>query len=121
MSDLTLIGTPKARPFRNVWMLEEMQLPYSLLPAFPRSPEVLALNPSGKVPILQHGGFSMTESAAINTYLGDTFRGQIPELVPPVGPKRGRHGWKRQRNAGVAGTRSWCRASRWSWTRRWGL
>ena len=53
MTDLTLIGTPKARPFRNVWMLEEMQLPYTLLPAFPRSPEVLALNPSGKVPILK--------------------------------------------------------------------
>ncbi|CAK9023109.1 Glutathione S-transferase 3 [Durusdinium trenchii] len=114
MADLVLIGTAKARPFRNVWMLEELQVPYTLRPEIPRSPEVLAMNRSGKVPILktsashclkhpetmlpestaalQHGNFIMTESAAINTYLADAFRGHVPELVPPAGSQlRGRY------------------------------
>lgn len=40
---------------------------------------------------LQHGNFIMTESAAINTYLADAFRGHVPELVPPAGSQlRGR-------------------------------
>ncbi|CAK9022674.1 Glutathione S-transferase 3 [Durusdinium trenchii] len=92
MADLVLIGTAKARPFRNVWMLEELQVPYTLRPEIPRSPEVLAMNRSGKVPILKHGNFIMTESAAINTYLADAFRGHVPELVPPAGSQlRGRY------------------------------
>jgi glutathione S-transferase len=36
----------------------------------------------------QHGDFTMTESAAINTYLGDTFG----DLVPKDGQLRGRRG-----------------------------
>lgn len=82
-----LVGTAKARPFRNVWMLEELRIPYTLLPALPRSSDVLTLNPAGKVPILKHGDFTMTESAAINTYLGDTFG----DLVPKDGQLRGRY------------------------------
>lgn len=44
---------------------------------------------------LQHGDFTMTESAAINTYLADTFRGSA-DLVPSSGQLRGRQdlGWK---------------------------
>jgi len=38
---------------------------------------------------LQHGDFTMTESAAINTYLADTFRGSA-DLVPSSGQLRGR-------------------------------
>ena len=88
--ELVLVGTAKARPFRNVWMLEELQIPYTLMPAMPRSSEAMSLNPSGKVPILKHGDFTMTESAAINTYLADTFRGSA-DLVPSSGQLRGRY------------------------------
>eukprot|EP00435_Cladocopium_sp_Y103_P042339 s1780_g11.t1 len=88
--EVVLVGTAKARPFRNVWMLEELQIPYTLLPSLPRSSDVLMLNPAGKVPILKHGDFTMTESAAINTYLGDTFR-SAANLVPKDGQLRGRY------------------------------
>mmetsp|Transcript_12773 Transcript_12773/g.28335 ORF Transcript_12773/g.28335 Transcript_12773/m.28335 type:complete len:189 (-) Transcript_12773:248-814(-) len=46
------------------------------------------------VPSLKHGDFVMYESAAINTYLGDVFRGKdgVPELVPAPGTHaRGRY------------------------------
>jgi glutathione S-transferase len=36
-------------------------------------PEYLALNPSGRVPTLEHGGTVMTESAAILLYLADRY------------------------------------------------
>jgi glutathione S-transferase len=34
---------------------EELRIPYTLLPALPRSSDVLTLNPAGKVPILKAG------------------------------------------------------------------
>ena len=44
--------------------------------------------PAGKIPTLQHGELVMWESAAINTYLGDT----LSKLVPPAGTaSRGRY------------------------------
>ena len=36
-----------------------------------KSPEFLALNPSGAVPLLQHGDFWLTENAAILGYIAD--------------------------------------------------
>lgn len=47
----------------------------------PRTPEFLALNPSGKVPVIIHDGRSLFESSIINEYLEDVF----PQ--PPVFPK----------------------------------
>ena len=35
---------------------EELHIPYTLLPALPRSSDVLTLNPAGKVPILKAAG-----------------------------------------------------------------
>lgn len=37
------------------------------------SAEFLAINPAGKVPVLQHGNLILTESNAIMMYLADTF------------------------------------------------
>lgn len=62
-----------ARSFRPLWMLEELQLPYSLhmLPFPPRlkARSFLELNPLGTVPLLVQGDVRMTESAAICQYL----------------------------------------------------
>ena len=63
----TLIGLPKTRSFRVLWALEEMGLEYDLNPAQPHSPDVLALNASGKVPVLQEGDAVLTDSTAILT------------------------------------------------------
>lgn len=94
MSALKLIGAAAFRPFRNVWMLEELGVAYEHIAARPRAPEAVKVNPFGKVPCLVDGDFEMYESMAINTYLGDKFRAQpgVPELVPPPGtPARGRY------------------------------
>ncbi|MGV8951629.1 MAG: glutathione S-transferase family protein [Cypionkella sp.] len=68
---LTLVGTPKSRAFRPLWLLEELGLPYSHLPADPQSPEARDHNPTGKVPILIEDGLTLTDSTAILTYLAD--------------------------------------------------
>ncbi|SLN68855.1 Glutathione S-transferase GstA [Pseudoruegeria aquimaris] len=66
-----LIGNTRSRTFRVLWMLEELGQPYEHLPAAPRSDEVTALNPSGKVPVLMVDGTALTDSTAILTYLAD--------------------------------------------------
>ena len=66
-----VIGSPTSRAFRVMWMLEELGQPYSVTKAAPRSEEVRALNPSGKVPVLKDGDNVITDSTAIITYLAD--------------------------------------------------
>lgn len=77
----TVTGSPMSRTFRVIWALEEMGLPYELNPASPQSPEVLALNASGKVPVLQEDGETLTDSTAIITYLAD----KHGKLTAPAG------------------------------------
>ena len=56
-------------------------------PARPRSTAAAGSNPFGKIPTLFDDdlGLTMYESIAINTHLGDKYRGQsgVPMLVPP--------------------------------------
>lgn len=66
-----VFGTIRTRAFRVIWMLEELGQPYSITPAPPRSPEITAVNPLGKVPALCDGNAILTDSVAIMTYLGD--------------------------------------------------
>jgi glutathione S-transferase len=67
----TVTGIPLTRTFRVLWALEELGEPYELNQHGPRSPEVQALNISGKVPVLQVEGEVITDSTAIITYLAD--------------------------------------------------
>ena len=88
-----LIGSGKFRPFRNLWMLEELGIAYEHVPAKPHSAESRA-NPGfpNKVPSLVVADeVTLFESAAINTYLGDRFRSAAAaDLVPAAGtPARG--------------------------------
>ena len=69
--DYTVIGSVNTRAARVVWMLEELGLPYDHIPAQPRSAEVMAVNPSGKVPVLLAGGEALCDSTAILTFLAD--------------------------------------------------
>lgn len=66
-----VIGKAQTRTFRVLWMLEEIGQPYELVQSYPRSDEVLALNPSGKVPVFIDGDAAITDSTAIITYLAD--------------------------------------------------
>lgn len=67
----TLIGSPKTRAFRVMWMLHELGEPYELIPTPPRDPSLAAINPSGKVPVLKDGGDYVIDSVAICQYLAD--------------------------------------------------
>ncbi|MGI9464874.1 MAG: glutathione S-transferase N-terminal domain-containing protein, partial [Aestuariivirgaceae bacterium] len=66
-----LIGSPKTRALRVLWMLEELGLEYELDPVAPRSDEAHAVNPSGKVPILQVDDDIIIDSVAICQFLAD--------------------------------------------------
>jgi glutathione S-transferase len=59
---------------------EEKAIPYELKPAAPHSPDVAAIHPFGKIPVMRHGDFELCESKAIATYLDLTFPG--PKLIP---------------------------------------
>ena len=85
---ITLYGMPHTRSFRALWALEEIGVKYhyqvvNLGKGEGKSADFLALNPSGKLPVLTEGDLVLTESAAICTYLADCH----PEkkLVPAVG------------------------------------
>ncbi len=76
--DLTLWGVGTSRTMRPHWMLLELGLEYEFHPIGSRTGETLTaefmlLNPRHKIPVLRHGSFVMTESAAIIQYLSETF------------------------------------------------
>lgn len=69
---------PWSRAANVVWMLEEVERPYELrlvdiMKGAHKAPEILALNPMGKIPILVDDGAVVTESAAIGLYLADRY------------------------------------------------
>ncbi len=66
-----VIGKRATRALRVLWMLEEIDQPYTHNPVAPRSEEAVSVNPSGKVPALRVDGAVITDSTAILTYLGD--------------------------------------------------
>src|ERR1700758_1126891 len=81
MAKLEIIGGPRSTYVRAVRMAcEEKDIPYDLNPAMPHSPEVAAIHPLGKVPVMRHGDFELCESKAIASYLDLSFPG--PKLIP---------------------------------------
>ncbi|MBY6113062.1 glutathione S-transferase [Mameliella alba] len=67
----TVYGAVRSRAFRVLWLLEELGVPYNHVPAAPRSPEIRAVSPLGKVPVLKDGEDVVRDSTAILTYLAD--------------------------------------------------
>ncbi len=67
----TVIGAVASRAMRVIWMLEELEQPYELIQANPRSPEILSHNPDGKIPALICDGTTLTDSTAITQFLAD--------------------------------------------------
>jgi len=85
--DLTVWGVGTPRTMRVHWMLLELGLDYECHPIQSRTGETLTdefrrLNPRHKIPVLRHGVFVLTESAAILQYLGETFANSQEVYVP---------------------------------------
>ncbi len=73
-ADLRIYGVARTRAFRALWMAEELGIAYQHLPieigdAGARSPDFLALNPNGRLPVIVDGDFVVFESLAITLYL----------------------------------------------------
>jgi glutathione S-transferase len=66
MSELQIIGAPQSN---YVWVVRiachEKGVPYTLVPVMPHTPEVDAIHPLGKIPVLRHGNVTLAESRAI--------------------------------------------------------
>ena len=71
---LKIYGSVRSRASRVLWLAMELDIQYENVAYNPRSPETrtpefLALNPNGSVPVIDDDGFILSESMAINMYL----------------------------------------------------
>ena len=87
MSDIKLWGFDGSTYVRTVRMTlaekgvtDYEQVPLNVLDGEPKRPEHLERHPFGKVPVLDHDGMRILETAAIVRYLNDVLPG--PSLVP---------------------------------------
>lgn len=75
---IVLYHHPFSRAASVIWMLEEVGVEHELrfvdiMKGAQKSPEIVALNPMGKLPVLTDGAAVVTESAAIGLYLADRY------------------------------------------------
>src|SRR5712692_10926337 len=85
MSKLRIYGVARTRAFRALWIAEELELDYEHIPieigpAGARKPDYLAINPNGRLPAIDDGGFVLWESLAITLYLAK----KHGRLYPPT-------------------------------------
>lgn len=87
---LTIYGIYRSRASRNIWLAEELDLPFKHVPVIQhyrepkpagmlhtRSPEFLELNPNGHIPSIEDDGLVLHESLAINLYLAKKHGGPL--------------------------------------------
>ena len=84
---LKLYGAAKSRALRTLWMVGELGLSYDHNNWLPRSPEIQtpefrALNPNGRVPVIEDDGFVLSESMAINIYLAKKHKSPLYPADP---------------------------------------
>jgi glutathione S-transferase len=80
-----IIGSSRSTYTRVVRMVcEEKEIEYALTEAELGAPEVFAIHPFGKMPVLRHGDVELFESKAIATYLDRRFPGQALFPSDPV-------------------------------------
>ncbi len=92
---MILWGVGTSRTIRPHWALHELDLTYDCRPILPRSGETAtdeftALTARQKIPLLQDQDLIITESAAIVTYLSDTYGKPHNRLIPEQSRDRAR-------------------------------
>lgn len=76
MSKVQFIGAPQSNFVRTVRIAaEERGIAYENTFAMPHAPEVSAIHPLGKIPVMRHNDVELCESRAIITYLDMSFPG----------------------------------------------
>jgi glutathione S-transferase len=85
MPELQIIGVPQSN---YVWVTRlacaEKGVAYTLVPARPHTPEVDAIHPFGKIPVMRHGDMILCESRAICFYIDHAFAGPLLAPRDPV-------------------------------------
>ena len=74
VASLQIYGIARTRAFRALWVAKELGIDYEHLPieigdAGARTPEFLAINPNGRLPVIVDGDFVLFELLAITMYL----------------------------------------------------
>lgn len=88
-----LYGVARSRATRNIWLMEEIGMPYEHVPVIQSyrlkdplaagaqintlTPSFLALSPAGAIPVLEDEGLVVSESVAINLYLAKKYGGDL--------------------------------------------
>lgn len=90
---LTIYGVYRSRASRNIWLADELGVPFKHVPVMQfyrlanpdapdapvhtRSPEFLKINPNGHIPSIEDDGLILHESLAINLYLAKKHGGPL--------------------------------------------
>ena len=89
---LTIYGVYRSRASRNIWLANELGLPFKHVPIMQlyrlkepphagvvhtKSPEFLKVNPNGHIPSIDDDGVVLHESLAINLYLAKKHGGPL--------------------------------------------
>jgi glutathione S-transferase len=89
---LTIYGVYRSRASRNIWLANELGIPFKVVPVMQRyrlkeplpagvvhtkSPEFLKVNPNGHIPTMEDDGVVLHESLAINLYLAKKHGGPL--------------------------------------------
>lgn len=81
MPKVQLLGAPQSVFVRVVRIVaHEKAIDYDLVPMPPQTPDVRAIHPFGKIPVMRHGDFTLCESKAIAAYFDRI--GAAPRLMP---------------------------------------
>lgn len=85
----------QSRSHRVLWMLEELEVPYTLvtyrrLPSMLAPPELKAVHPLGRSPVIRDGDVTLAESGAILEYLAHRY-----DREGRLMPERGTEAWRR--------------------------
>ena len=86
---ITVHHLETSRSQRVLWLLEELGLPYEIV-RYRRDPktrlappELKAIHPLGKSPVITDGGITVAESGAILEYLAETYGAQAGATLMP--------------------------------------
>ncbi len=94
---LTIYGVYRSRASRNIWLANELGIPFRLVPVMQRyrlppeeaervlntrSPAFLKINPNGHVPSIDDDGLVLHELLAINLYLARKHGGALAPADP---------------------------------------
>lgn len=79
---IKIYGSPMSSAGRCYWMLEELGVPYEVMPLNmsekeQKSEAFLKINPNGKIPAIVDGDFTLWESMAITNYLAKKFESPL--------------------------------------------